>query len=210
MKEWEGLFDCAMKQIRGSGIPRESWTFGGGTSLMHAYNHRDSKDIDIFLSSPQLLTHVTPRLNDAIEHEVGRYDEQSNFVRIYLERGEIDFIHSRQVSECQPALKTIRGVTLFVDDPVEVIAKKVFYRADEFKSRDVFDLAVVYSKCKEDMLRSADTFMPHLVTLKSRVSELISSGQLERECSELRLLEYGMEVRGHEIALYSDFLDRIG
>ncbi len=132
MKEWEHLFDSAMKQIGAADIPLELWTFGGGTSLMHKFNHRDSKDIDIFVSSPQLLTHLSPRLNDAIDHEVGRYDEQSNFVRIYLDSGEIDFIHSRRVSERQPELETIRGVTLFVDDPVEVIAKKIFYRADEF------------------------------------------------------------------------------
>lgn len=206
MKEWEYLFDSAMKQIRAAGIPLESWTFGGGTSLMHKFNHRDSKDIDIFVSSPQLLSHVSPRLNDAIEHEVGRYDEQSNFVRIYLNNGEIDFIHSKRVSARQPVLEAIRGVTLFVDDPVEVIAKKVFYRADEFKSRDVFDLAVVYSRRKEEMLCAADTFIPHLDKLKNRVTALIFSGQLERECSELRLLEYGLEVRGHEIALYTDFI----
>lgn len=210
MKEWEHLFDSAMKQIRAAGIPLESWTFGGGTSLMHTFNHRDSKDIDIFVSSPQLLNHLSPRLNDAIDHEVGRYDEQSNFIRIYLNSGEIDFIHSKRVSKRQPVLETIRDVTLFVDDPVEVIAKKVFYRADEFKSRDVFDLAVVYSMRKEDMLHAADAFIPHLEKLMSRVAALISSGQLERECSELRLLDYGMEVRGHEIALYTDFIGCIG
>jgi hypothetical protein len=60
------------------------------------------------------------------------------------------------------------------------------------------------------MLRAAGTFTPHLDKLKNRVTALISSGQLERECSELRLLDYGMEVRGHEIALYSDFVGCIG
>lgn len=206
MREWEFLFDNAMAQVKAANIPDTTWTFGGGTSLMLKFNHRHSKDIDIFVSSPQLLSSLSPRLNDAIDSMVGRYDEQSNFVRVYLHKGEIDFIHSRQVSSLNPSREIIRGVALNVDSPIEVIAKKIFYRSGEFKSRDVFDLAVVYSKQKFRMANLAKIVEPQLEVLEMRVSELIASGQLENDCSNLELLEYGKSIRGREAELYHSFI----
>jgi len=206
MKSWEILFDNAMTQIKAANIPSDKWTFGGGTSLMHKFNHRDSKDIDIFVVTPQLLSFLTPRLNDAIDHLVGRYDEQSNFIRIYLEQGEIDFIHSAPVTTIPPTKEIIRGFELLVDDPTEIVAKKVFYRSDEFKSRDIFDLAVVYSKQKNIILQHADFFGPHLEQLIRRTSLLSESGQLERDCSELALLPYGKQLRGSELPLFNSFI----
>jgi hypothetical protein len=209
METWEYLFDCAMKQVAAAKVPQKMWTFGGGTSLMLKYNHRYSKDIDIFVTSAQLLTYLSPRLTDAIEYEVGRYDELSNFIRIYLDKGEIDFIHSPPITSIEPSLETIRNATIFVDDPVEIIAKKVFYRSEEFKSRDVFDLAVVYSKHKEEVLRATEFFSPHLEKLFCRVDSLVAAGQLDRECSELRLLAYGKQLRGQEAAIFTSFQNDI-
>jgi hypothetical protein len=36
-----------------------------------------------------------------------------------------------------------------MDNPVEIVAKKMIYRADEFKPRDIFDLAVVYQRKRD-------------------------------------------------------------
>ena len=46
------------------GIKDPFWTFGGGTVLMLRYEHRKSKDIDIFVPDPQYLGFATPRLSD--------------------------------------------------------------------------------------------------------------------------------------------------
>lgn len=45
---WKNLFSAAMQQIKQANLPSSMWTFGGGTVLMHKFNHRFSKDIDIF------------------------------------------------------------------------------------------------------------------------------------------------------------------
>jgi hypothetical protein len=51
-----------------------------------------SKDIDIFLRDAQYITLFSPRLNDATADIAKNYEEMSNFVKLMLPKGEIDFI----------------------------------------------------------------------------------------------------------------------
>lgn len=55
---WEILFPHAftlMDEVRKHGSIEPMWTFGGGTVLMLRYNHRFSRDIDLFVPDPQYL-----------------------------------------------------------------------------------------------------------------------------------------------------------
>ena len=54
---WEILFAKALTlidEIEKHGTKDPFWTFGGGTVLMLRYQHRKSKDIDIFVPDPSL------------------------------------------------------------------------------------------------------------------------------------------------------------
>jgi Nucleotidyl transferase AbiEii toxin, Type IV TA system len=51
-------------EIERHGTSEPIWTFGGGTALMLRYEHRYSKDIDIFVPDPQYLGFVTPGLSE--------------------------------------------------------------------------------------------------------------------------------------------------
>lgn len=65
---WQGLFRHALTlidEIRKHGTSNPFWTFGGGTVLMLRHGHRVSKDVDIFVSDPQYLGYVNPRISDA-------------------------------------------------------------------------------------------------------------------------------------------------
>jgi Nucleotidyl transferase AbiEii toxin, Type IV TA system len=42
----------------------EDWTFGGGTAMMLQINHRESHDVDIFLSDAQQLPFLDPQKHD--------------------------------------------------------------------------------------------------------------------------------------------------
>jgi len=60
-------------QSQGHAIPQ--WSLGGGTVLMFHYQHRLSKDIDIFITDPQFLRIHQPqagRPRRAINHRVPR------------------------------------------------------------------------------------------------------------------------------------------
>ncbi|MBY4897679.1 nucleotidyl transferase AbiEii/AbiGii toxin family protein [Cupriavidus sp. AU9028] len=64
---WRVLFGHALRlleQVETFGGRKPFFTFGGGTVLMLRYNHRLSKDIDLFVPDPQYLGFVTPRLSD--------------------------------------------------------------------------------------------------------------------------------------------------
>ncbi len=149
LKTWESLFRRAMRvldyAIKG-GFPADDWSFGGGTVLMLKHMHRFSKDIDIFVSDPQYVTSFSPRLNDPAEKDSRAYDEQSQYVKIYYPEGEVDFVASPVLTSTPYEMREILGRTVKVETPLEIVAKKIRYRADSFKARDIFDLALVLER----------------------------------------------------------------
>ena len=203
---WKNLFSAAMQQIKQANLSSSMWTFGGGTVLMHKFNHRFSKDIDIFFSDRQLLGYISPRINDALEDRAIKYIEQDNFTKIYLKEGEIDFILSPRISNCKPVQAIIEGEKIFLDHPVEIIAKKIEHRANEFKARDVFDLAIVYSQMKTTMLKNLDISKEKLICLKNRVCDLHESNILENQLQEISRLPAGEKIKGTEFELFKNFM----
>lgn len=167
-KDGRILFVRAMERLKTAKLEADKVSFGGGTSLMLRYDHRISHDIDLFFREPQCLAFISPRINDSGEDEIQDYSEHSHFTRIRFAEGEIDYIVAPQLTNCAPMLQEVEGYRVLVDNPVEVIAKKVHFRADEFKSRDVFDLAVVYSDMRQKILANASVFAPHIPALEKR------------------------------------------
>ena len=92
---WEILLGNALTLIddavRRTGQPVD-WSLGGGTVLMLRLNHRQSKDIDIFISDQQLLGLFSPRLSDFASALTDDYDESSGHIKLFLPRGEIDIV----------------------------------------------------------------------------------------------------------------------
>lgn len=205
-KIWKKLFFCAMEQIKQANIPINSWSFGGGTVLMHRFNHRMSKDIDIFFGDKQLFAYISPRVNDALENIIIDFVEQDNFTKIYLPDGEIDFIFSPQISRCKPSLKLIENVNIYVDSPIEIISKKIEYRTEEFKARDVFDLSVVYSNLKNSLLKNINFDEQKIASLKKRIEKLEKSGILEIELNNIYTLDGAEKIRGKEVSICKDFI----
>ncbi len=198
MQQWKILFHRAIKQLEAGKLPANAWSFGGGTALMLMFNHRHSKDIDIFLTDRQMLAYVSPRVNDGAG-DSRDYMEQESFTRLYFPEGEIDFIASPPITPLKPDFRQVGGIFANVDNPVEIIAKKIFHRADSFKPRDIFDLAIVYDRRPEDVLKTAPLLTPKLEALSNRINLLESSGQFEAQIKEVEILDGGRKVRGHEL-----------
>ena len=149
METWEKLLEKAVKYITSStlgnsGEGKPLWSLGGGTVLMLEYRHRLSKDIDIFLPDPQLLGYFSPRLNDVIEADVERYDEQAEYIKLIYDDGEIDFIVAKPLLHRAYKVITMFGTDIPCEHPLEIIAKKITYRSKSFAVRDFFDLATVF------------------------------------------------------------------
>ncbi len=131
------LLKIAIKCIKNAKIPDEEWSFGGGSALTFYYEHRISLDVDIFLLNPQYLTFLSPRLNEVSASISESYNEQSNFLKISYGKQEIDFIIAPNLTGLLPEKKRIDKLFLWVEQPEEIIAKKLFYRAESLKSRDI-------------------------------------------------------------------------
>ena len=146
LRAWETLFRRALQILdsaRHAGTMIRDWSFGGGTVLMRRHRHRVSSDIDIFVPDPQLLGHLSPRLNPAVESLTSDYDEQANFLKLYFPQGEIDFVVSGFLTADPVVTERIFARNVRVETSAEIIAKKVWYRGAEFTARDLFDFALV-------------------------------------------------------------------
>lgn len=146
VRAWESLFDRALRILDAAaahGMPRGTWSFGGGTVLMRRHRHRVSKDIDLFIPDPQLLGFLSPRLNAAAEALTSDYVEQANFLKLYFPEGEIDFVVSGHLTADPILVEPIAGRAVRVEASAEIIAKKVWHRGATFTARDVFDFALV-------------------------------------------------------------------
>jgi len=177
---WQTLFRRALAILDGAcvaGMP-DDWSFGGGTVLMLDFHHRFSKDVDIFVPDPQYLGFLTPRLNDRAEVGTHGYDEQSNALKIYYTEGEVDFVAAGPVS-CSPfAMRDILGRRIRVETPLEVVAKKLKFRAADFKARDLFDLALVLERVADVRPALTELIRHRMPLLRER---LISRDAILRE-----------------------------
>jgi len=113
---------------------------GGGTRLMLALEHRISDDIDLFMESPSWLPYVSPRTNDNYEGILKSYNEDGDHVKWVFQNGEIDFIVRTPLLEQQGLWNPPADETIFaLEPPLEILAKKLFYRGWALTPRDLFD-----------------------------------------------------------------------
>ena len=139
---WIGLLQQAFRlldDIHSNGIKAPFWTFGGGTVLMLRYQHRMSKDIDIFVPDPQYLGFVSPRLSGIAEEISTEYVESNEFVKLIRPEGEIDFVASPNLTNQPFEVWSLLGRKVRVETAAEIVAKKLWHRGDRVSARDVFD-----------------------------------------------------------------------
>jgi len=206
MNDWEKLllkaYSCIDYATKTAGTNME-WSFGGGTAMMLEYHHRKSKDIDIFLRDAQHLSLFSPRLSDAAETISTSYDEQSNYIKICSKEGEIDFVVAARISENSVRKIEILGREIFVESPVEVVVKKLLFRAADFQVRDIFDTACILQREPEILFNELDSFKSKLDVLERRVHDMESVYQ--RKAKEM-VIEPSSEFialldNGHEMVL---------
>jgi hypothetical protein len=145
--DWQGLLRDAIRLID-TLTEAPAWTFGGGTALAVHYGHRISYDIDIFLASADALTELSPAKNPATRALLGAHSYQfpGNYLKLELDRGEIDFIVAGRRTDDPSAPHDFEGRSILLETPWESAIKKIFYRSSTFKIRDVFDVAAVIDR----------------------------------------------------------------
>lgn len=181
-KTWEGLFKDALrlvKEIQTHGTKDLHWTFGGGTVLMRRYQHRLSKDIDIFVPDPQALNYVTPRLSQLAEELTHHYDEANGYIKLFLKDGEIDFVASPNLTDTPYLNEVIFGTTVRVETSAEIVAKKFYHRGNRLLARDMFDFALVAEKEPEELLQASEFLVRYADEIKSALAADLTSLRLQ-------------------------------
>ncbi|MRD49481.1 nucleotidyl transferase AbiEii/AbiGii toxin family protein [Caenimonas koreensis DSM 17982] len=170
---WQSLFDAALtltdhlERV----INKPVWSFGGGTVLMLRLNHRQSKDIDLFVPDPQYLGYVNPRLSDPAESLTHDYVEAAEYIKLQLPAGEIDIVVGEPLTQ-DPWEEVIhKGRLVRVETNAEIIAKKMFHRGDMAKARDLFDLCAVAHADPQAIEHAAPFFAKHASTFISRLKQ---------------------------------------
>lgn len=106
-------------------------------------NHRQSKDVDLFVPDPQYLGHFSPRLTDVAEALTTEYQEAAEYTRLMLPIGEIDIVVGTPLTDEPWEVVDFDGRPIRVETCAEIVAKKMWHRGDQAKARDLFDLCAV-------------------------------------------------------------------
>jgi len=157
---WARLFPKALRIISSveAQIPGALWTFGGGTVLMLRHDHRESKDIELFVPDPQYLGYVTPRLNTVAESISLGYEESADAVKIFCEEGEIDIVVGAPLTKSPFAICAFKKRVIKVETTAEILAKKVWHRGNPATARDLFDLCAM-ADLEPAAIKAAGPFM---------------------------------------------------
>ncbi len=181
------------------------WTLGGGTALELRYHHRTSLDIDVFLPDPQWLVAFSPRVNARIEAAVSDYEEASNVVSLTFPEGRVDILVAPSLTGLPPSVMEIDERVVLVDDPAEVLAKKLLYRASELRTRDVFDLAFVVRHAPECLAAITSVALARRDPLIRSLTRL-APGFAERAGAELNVAPEHADLLRGAPDLVSDWL----
>jgi nucleotidyltransferase AbiEii toxin of type IV toxin-antitoxin system len=140
---WRTLLELALPALdeiaAGNG-----WTLGGGTALALKINHRISFDIDIFLEDAGHLRALSPARNSASRAIADRWQEPGHYLKLEREEGAIDFIVAARLTDLAPWLYTFKNRVVPVEEPAEILAKKLQYRGSRIIPRDIFDILAVH------------------------------------------------------------------
>jgi hypothetical protein len=157
---WRDLFPSAMSLMEHlERVTLEPiWSFGGGTVLMLRLNHRQSKDIDLFVQDPQYLGYVNPRLSEVAEGITHEYEEAAEYIKLFLPAGEIDVFVGSALTDDPFEIVNHEGRIIRVETNAEILAKKMWHRGDRAKARDLFDLCAM-KDADPDAITIASPFM---------------------------------------------------
>jgi len=128
---------------------------------------------------------------------VDDYTEMSSYLKLKIKQQEIDFIVAPFLTQRPTTMKLIGGTQVNVETPEEIVIKKIFYRADSFKTRDVFDLAVVIKDKADGLLENIAVYQNKIPVLRHRLKTLKQVYNIELKALDIidrRIAKDALEV----------------
>jgi hypothetical protein len=158
--QWVRLFRIArslIRQVNSDQMIVDNWALGGGTALMLRIAHRESYDIDIFISDAQLLQFFDPERRD-FEFDIrpdGWRSDGARFIKLAFQGiGQIDFIVAGALTSSPSTEARVDDGIIQLETIDEIITKKIHFRAASLQPRDIFDIAAAAEQHKEALIKS--------------------------------------------------------
>ncbi|MFY9074980.1 nucleotidyl transferase AbiEii/AbiGii toxin family protein [Malaciobacter mytili] len=161
---------------------------GGGTALAAYYwNHRYSTDIDIFIYDKEDKKHLlkdsnwTEDIKIAMENigYTGGFINHPVYSEITIDKdSKIQFFDVIKKSKVPFQKVQLWDREVLVETVEEIIAKKIYYRADKGNARDLFDIAVAFNK-EPDILNKTTLNHDKVKVLFQTIENIYNSQDLK-------------------------------
>lgn len=168
------------------GVDPSGIKFGGGTALaLYYFHHRLSFDLDFFLGDLQYLSLFSPKLwLDDYDQFDERYVEQGKYISVSTKDGvKIDLLVDNSGSGYfLDNSRMLFSFDLYVEKIGDIIAKKVRFRKNDNKARDIFDMAVALQDDPalfDELLKAQKIEVQDLLELKDSLEKLDQEKYLE-------------------------------
>jgi hypothetical protein len=143
--------------------------------MMLQIDHRESHDVDIFLSDPQLLPFLDPQKHD-FKFEIFPTDYVGDGARFqklaFKDIGVIDFIVGHAMTPSPTIPTTIEGETTLLETIPEIIAKKIYHRGASIKPRDIFDIAAAGEQHADSVIDALRTYRDEVSATLTTIAKL--------------------------------------
>lgn len=203
LEAWRKLLSKSMAAIevveRATGTEQQI-RLGGGTVLSALWGHRYSKDVDLFTRDPQILGFLRPWLNDELGDILGTdYEEGTNAIKFRLEGGSIDVVVAGDIlPDSLPTVETYHGRKIEIEEPAEILAKKLYHRGDRGTVRDYVDLIQGMREIRGLARRLSDPLKGKI----SRATEVLRQIHPDRFQADLDAVRFIGQTPDAEIVRY--------
>jgi hypothetical protein len=177
--DWARLSRIAFALIRQVNSGQQSiidhWTFGGGTAMMLQIDHRESRDVDIFLSDPQLLPFLDPQKHDfQFEIQPAGYEgDGTRFLKLAFDGiGQIDFIVGHAMTSSPTKQAIVESETVLLETIPEIITKKIYHRGASIKARDIFDIAAAGEQHADSIIAELQSYRDEVTRTLTMIDKL--------------------------------------
>ncbi len=157
--------------------------------MMLQIDHRESHDVDIFLSDPQVLPFLNPQ-NQDFAFEIQPSDHQGDgarFLKLAFQGiGEIDFIVGGALTSVPSRVAEVEGETVQLETIPEIIAKKIYHRGSSIKPRDIFDIAAAGENYRDLIIKELQPYKEQ-VTIALAVMDKLKPDFVNEAIAELAI-----------------------
>lgn len=138
-------------------------------------DHRESQDIDIFLSDPQVLPFLDPQKRDfqfEIQPDAYEGDGTRSLKLVFDRIGAIDFIVAPALTSSPTKQADIEGEVVLLETIPEIIAKKIYYRGSNIKPRDIFDIAAAGEQHADSVIKELRSYRDQVMQALATIDRL--------------------------------------